>query len=76
MVPHGNKTLLACQYCGCTDIEDLQWVRVNTFEIVERDVDYQSAFCPQCEAKIPRDRLVQATAWKHFTPTVRQARFK
>ncbi len=45
----GGEKLFACHVCGCTDVETLDWVDVNTGKLTGGDPCGEN-FCPQCDA--------------------------
>jgi len=53
----GCTKMRACPFCGCTDIESVDWVHVNS-KIPRGDSDdshRENNWCPQCETHFPCD---------------------
>jgi hypothetical protein len=46
-----DKTLGACEECGCTDIQVTAWIEFNTHAIQGDDGPTDQVWCPQCESE-------------------------
>jgi len=40
--------MYVCEKCGCKDVEEKAWVRINTGKLVDI-VEDETPWCPQCE---------------------------
>lgn len=51
----GCTTMKACPLCGCTDIETVAWVHVNSNipSMLHDMSDRRHNWCPQCETNFP-----------------------